>query len=106
MRHSRPAASRVREFGVRQAIGAQPADILRLVLSGGAGLGVAGLVIGVCLALPLTRLVQSLLFRTSPSDPTTLVIVGGLLLLSSLAASYIPARRAIKNDLADVLRHE
>jgi predicted permease len=97
---------RVREFGVRQALGAQPGDILRLVLSGGAAMGVAGLVLGVALALPLTRFVQSLLFRTSPTDPPTLIAVGVLLLLASLAASYIPARRAMRGDLAGALRQE
>ena len=97
---------RVREFGVRQALGAQPADILRLVLSGGAVMGVAGLVLGVALALPLTRLVHSLLFRTSPSDPPTLIAVGVLLMLATLAASYIPARRAMRGDVAGALRQE
>jgi predicted permease len=97
---------RVREFGVRQALGARPADILRLVLSGGAVMGVAGLVLGVALALPLTRLVQSLLFRTSPSDPLTLAAVGVLLMLATLAASYIPARRAMRGDVAGALRQE
>jgi predicted permease len=97
---------RVREFGVRQALGAQPADILRLVLSGGVVMGVAGLVLGIALALPLTRLVRSLLFRTSPSDPVTLIAVAVLLMLATLAASYIPARRAMRGDVAGILRQE
>jgi putative ABC transport system permease protein len=95
---------RVREFGVRQALGAQPGDILRLVLTGGAALGIAGLAAGVAIAIPLMRLVQSLLFRTSPADPTTLVTVGVLLMLSTLAASYVPARRAMRGDVAGALR--
>ena len=97
---------RVREFGVRQALGAQPADILRLVLSGGAFMSIAGLAAGVAMAIPLMRLVQSLLFRTSPADPTTLVTVAVLLMLSTLAASYVPARRAMRSDVATALRTE
>jgi predicted permease len=97
---------RVREFGVRQAIGARPSDILRLVLTGGAGLALVGLLAGLALAVPVTRLARSLFFRTSPSDPLTLGSVAALLLLSTLAASYIPARRAMKTDPATTLRQE
>jgi predicted permease len=97
---------RVREFGVRQALGARPADIMRLVLSGGAGMGIAGLVAGVAIALPVTRLVRSLLFRTSPFDPLTLAAVASILLLATLAASYLPARRATRIEPASALRAE
>jgi predicted permease len=97
---------RVREFGVRQAVGARPADILRLVLTGGAVLAVVGLVAGLALAVPVTHLARSLFFRTSPTDPLTLGSVAVLLLLSTLAASYIPARRAMKTDPATTLRQE
>jgi putative ABC transport system permease protein len=97
---------RVREFGVRQAVGAGPADILRLVLSGGAVMGVAGLVAGLALALPVTWLARSLFFRTSPADPLTMGSVAALLLLSTLVASYIPARRAMRTDPATALRQE
>jgi putative ABC transport system permease protein len=97
---------RVREFGVRQAVGAEPTDILRLVLSGGAVMGVAGLVAGLALALPVTRLARSLFFRTSPVDPLTIASVAALLLLSTLVASYIPARRAMRTDPATALRQE
>ena len=96
----------MREFGVRQAVGARPADILRLVLYGGASLAIVGLVAGVTLAVPVTRLARSLFFRTSPADPLTLASVAALLLLSTLAASYIPARRAMKTDPATTLRQE
>jgi predicted permease len=97
---------RVREFGVRQAVGARPADILRLVLTGGAVLAAVGLVAGLALALPLTHLARSLFFRTSPTDPLTLASVAALLLLSTLAASYIPARRAMNTDPATTLRQD
>jgi ABC-type antimicrobial peptide transport system permease subunit len=95
---------RVREFGVRQALGARPADIMRLVLSGGAGMGIAGLAAGLAIALPVTRLVRSLLFRTSPFDPWTLSAVAAILLLATLAASYLPARRATRIEPASALR--
>ena len=95
---------RVREFGVRQALGAQPGDIMRLVLTGGAVLGLAGLGGGIAIAIPLMRFVESLLFRTSPADLTTLIAVGLLLMLSTLAASYVPARRAMRGDVATALR--
>ena len=97
---------RVREFGVRQAVGARPADILRLVLTGGAILAIVGLLAGLTLAVPVTHLARSLFFRTSPTDPLTLASVAALLLLSTLAASYIPARRAMQTDPATTLRQE
>jgi ABC-type antimicrobial peptide transport system permease subunit len=97
---------RVREFGVRQALGARPSDILRLVLSGGVVMGVAGLAIGLAITLPVARMTRSLLFNTSPADPLTLVLVAVLLLLSTLAASWVPARRATRTDPATALRQE
>jgi ABC-type antimicrobial peptide transport system permease subunit len=97
---------RAREFGVRQALGARPADIVGLVLRGGAAMGLAGLAAGLALALPVTRLARSLLFQTSPSDPLTLAGVAVLLLLSIMAACYAPARRATRMDPAAALRQE
>jgi len=58
------------------------------------------------IALPITRLIESMLFRTSPSDPLTLVTVGAVLLLAALAASYLPARRATRIDPASALRQD
>jgi len=69
-------------------------------------MGVAGLAAGFGLAIIVTRLAESLLFRTSPTDPLTLASVAALLLLSILAASYIPARRATRTDPASALRQE
>jgi predicted permease len=97
---------RVREFGVRQAVGAEPRDILRLVLAGGALMGLAGLAGGIALALPLTSLVRSMLFRTSPTDPWILASVAAVLLLSTLIASYVPARAAMRTDPATALRQD
>jgi predicted permease len=99
-------AQRIREFGVRQALGARPSDILRLVLSNGMVMAVAGLAAGVIMALLLMRFVESLLFRTSPADPVTLLAVALLLLGSTIVASYIPARRATRTDPAAALRQE
>ncbi|HEX6464151.1 MAG TPA: ABC transporter permease [Vicinamibacterales bacterium] len=97
---------RIREFGVRQALGARPADIFRLVVSGGFGIAIAGIVAGIAIVLPVTRLIRSLLFRTSPSDPATLSGVAAALLIAALAASFIPARRATRVDPASALRQE
>ena len=77
---------------------------MRLVLTGGAVLGLAGLGGGIAIAIPLMRFVESLLFRTSSADLTTLIAVGLLLMLSTLAASYVPARRAMRGDVAAALR--
>lgn len=94
------------EIGVRMALGAQQQDVLRMVLRHGIVLTAAGLFIGVVGALALGRLVQSLLFQTSASDPLTLVIVGGILVSIALIASYLPARRAASVDPLTCLRYE
>jgi hypothetical protein len=97
---------RVREFGLRRAMGAQPSSIFRLVVTDGALIGIVGLAAGMVLALPTTRLVRSLLFRTSAADPATFASVGLLLMLSIVVASYVPARRAMRTDPAVTLRQE
>ena len=99
-------AQRVREFGVRQALGAAPSDILKLVLGSGGAIGVGGLMLGLLLTLPITRLAGSLLYQVSPTDPTTLASVAALLLTVTLIASFVPARRATKLDPAHSLRQE
>ncbi len=99
-------AQRGREFGVRQALGARPADILRLVLGSGGAIGIAGLIGGLLLTLPITRLARSLLYQTSATDAATLASVAVLLLTVTLLASFIPARRATRHDPADALRQE
>jgi predicted permease len=99
-------SQRIRELGIRQALGARPRDILRLVLGGGMAMGVAGLAGGIALALPATTFVRSLLFRTSPLDPLTLISVGLALFAAAIGASYVPARRATRLDPAVALRHE
>jgi putative ABC transport system permease protein len=97
---------RRREFGVRVALGAQQGDVVRLVVRGGARLAMVGIGVGVVAALFLTRLMIDLLVGVPPADPVTFGAVSGLLVATSLVACYVPARRAIRVNPVDVLRHE
>lgn len=99
-------AQRRNEIGIRMALGAQRGDILRLVLGQGVRLAILGVVIGIACGLALTRLLQSLLFHISASDPLTFAGVAILLTLVVLAACYLPARRAMRVDPMDALRYE
>jgi putative ABC transport system permease protein len=99
-------AQRTREFGIRRALGAQDADILRLVVRQGIVLTVAGVALGIGGALALTRVMASLLFRTSAADPAAFAAVALLFLVVASAASYIPARRAMRLDPSRALQAE
>jgi putative ABC transport system permease protein len=99
-------AQRTHEIGTRVALGAQPSDVLRLVLGQGARLTMAGIAVGVSVALLLTRFMGSFLFGVKASDPLTFAGVTILLSCIALAACYIPARRAMRIDPMEALRFD
>lgn len=103
---SHQVTRRTHEMGVRLALGAERADVLRLILQQGALLAAVGALIGAAAALGVTRYLQSFLYGVKPSDPLTLSAVALLLIAVALLASYIPARTAMKVDPMTALRYE
>jgi putative ABC transport system permease protein len=91
---------------VRVALGAQPADILKLVIGESLRVGLAGVAIGIVTALVLARVMRNLLYGVSPTDPLTFLAVSAVLAGVTLAASYLPARRAARVDPLTALRSE
>ncbi|HYN10021.1 MAG TPA: FtsX-like permease family protein [Vicinamibacterales bacterium] len=99
-------AQRIREFGVRTALGATPRGLARLVFAGGMRTVAIGLVVGVVLALALGRAIGSLLFETAPADPIVYFTGALVLLVAAALALWAPARRAARADPLVVLRSE
>jgi len=97
---------RLREIGIRAAIGAQPAHVRALVLGSGLRLAGAGLLLGVAVALALTRFLASQLYEVSPHDPVALLLAFVGLAVISVVSSYLPARRAAAIDPVSALRTE
>ena len=99
-------SQRTREMGVRLALGADPGQLVRLVVGDGMRLVTLALVLGIVSALGLGRLLESLLFGVTARDPVTFAGVAGALVLTALAACYLPARRATRIDATSALRGE
>jgi putative ABC transport system permease protein len=98
--------ARTREMGIRLSQGAQPRDLLTLVIGQGMQLTLIGLILGVGASFALTRLLARLLFGVSPTDPLTFALIPLLLASVAVLACWIPARRATRMDPLTALRYE
>ncbi len=98
------AGKRTHEIGIRLALGAARRDVLRMVLTEGLKMALAGVAVGLGAALGLTRFIASMLFGISAHDPLTFAGVASLLILVAMAACYVPARRTMKVDPVVALR--
>src|SRR5204862_1638133 len=99
-------SQRTRELGIRMALGASRADVLRLVVAQGLRLTLMGVVFGLVASFAVTRLIVSLLYSVSPTDIVTFTVVPLLLAVAALAASYLPALRATRIDPMTALRYD
>jgi putative ABC transport system permease protein len=97
---------RTREIGLRMALGAEPGQVMRLILRQGMSLILAGVSVGLIGAFALTRVISSMLFEVSATDPITFVGVPFVLTAIALLACYLPARRAMRVDPMAALRCE
>jgi putative ABC transport system permease protein len=99
-------SQRTNEIGIHMALGAQRTDVLKLILGDGAKLALAGIAVGALGAAAVTRVMASLLFEVTPTDPATFLLTTLLLTVVAIAACYIPARRAMRVDPMVALRYE
>jgi ABC-type antimicrobial peptide transport system permease subunit len=99
-------SGRTKEIGIRMALGAKRSNVLRMILVEGFGLIMTGIFIGLVLSAAATRLMDSLLYGVSPTDPLTFISVAALLTMVALLACYVPARKATKVDPMVALRYE
>jgi ABC-type antimicrobial peptide transport system permease subunit len=97
---------RTREIGIRMALGARRADLVRLVVWQGIALALVGTIVGIAAAIGVGRFLTSLLYEVKPADPVTLVSVTALLIFVALLAAFVPARRATTVDPMIALRYE
>jgi putative ABC transport system permease protein len=99
-------ARRTNEIGIRMALGAQPGDVLRLVMREAVGVAALGGAAGLLVAMLLTRLMGGLLYGVGATDPVTFAAVGATLTFVALVATYVPARHAVRVDPLSALRAE
>jgi ABC-type antimicrobial peptide transport system permease subunit len=99
-------ARRTGEIGVRMALGASRTGVVRMVLRQVLGIGVAGIGLGIPVALTASRLLDSFLWGVEPNDPATFAAAAGVAILAVLVAGFLPARRAARFDPLEALRHE
>jgi len=97
---------RTSEIGIRMALGAQSQQVLKLVLRQGMLLAAVGVLVGIAIALPVSRFASTLLYGVSPSDPLTYTVIAVLLMAVAFLACYVPARRATRIDPLVALRFE
>jgi len=97
---------RLREFGIRVALGATRADVTRLVLWHGTSMAIAGSAVGVALAMIGAKMMSTLVYGVAPTDAVSVLGATGLLLIVAVLASYLPARRAAAVDPGATLRSE
>ena len=99
-------ANRTNEIGIRLALGAQPAQVLTMILREATWISLAGITVGLAAALVLAQAIKSMLYGLQPADPLSLISGAGLLVVVGLAASWLPARRAASVQPVEALRHE
>jgi putative ABC transport system permease protein len=99
-------SQRTQEIGLRMAIGAEPGQVMRMVVGGGMKLALLGVALGIAAALGLANLVAAMLFGVTPFDPVSYAATAGVLLVVAALACYLPARRAMRVDPIIAMRHQ